>query len=55
MDDFNRHPLIIDFQDNFSVYKSQASQRKNFYKQHFETAGYEDLYVNLDESQDMRD
>lgn len=44
-----RHPVIIDFQDNFSVYKSQATQRKTFYKQHFETAAYEDLYINLDE------
>ena len=49
----DRHPLIIDFQDNFSVYKSQAAQRKNFYKQHFETACYEDLYVNLDEFKDI--
>lgn len=49
----DRHPLIIDFQDNFSVYKSQGSQRKNFYKQHFETASYEDLYVNLDEFKDI--
>jgi superfamily II DNA or RNA helicase len=44
-----RHPLIIDFQDNFSVYKSQSAQRKTFYKQHFETASYEDFHINLDE------
>jgi superfamily II DNA or RNA helicase len=44
-----RNPLIIDFQDNFSVYKSQASQRKNFYKQHFQNASFEDHSINLDD------
>jgi superfamily II DNA or RNA helicase len=28
-------PLIIDFQDNFSVYKAQSRGRMAFYKQHF--------------------
>jgi len=43
-----RHPLIIDFQDNFSVYKNQASQRKNFYKQHFTNYNVEECSINLD-------
>ena len=45
----DRNPLIIDFQDNFSVYKNQASQRKNFYKQHFNNVIFEDSFIKLDE------
>lgn len=48
-DHTERNPLIIDFQDNFSVYKSQALQRKNFYKQHFQNASFEDHSINLDD------
>lgn len=31
----DRHPLIVDLQDQFSVYKNQAQQRTVFYRQHF--------------------
>ena len=41
-------PLIIDFQDNFSVYRSQAAGRNKFYKEHFSTATFEKCIVNLD-------
>lgn len=30
-----RHPLIVDLQDDFSIYKSQAAQRRAFYNKHF--------------------
>jgi type I site-specific restriction endonuclease len=42
-------PLIIDFQDNFSVYRSQAAGRNKFYKEHFTNATFEKCIVNLDE------
>jgi hypothetical protein len=48
-DHIDRNPLIIDFQDNFSVYKSQASQRKNFYKQHFTNCSFDDCSINLED------
>ena len=40
-------PLIVDLQDNFSVYKSQANGRNTFYKTHFKAAVLESQYVNL--------
>ena len=40
-------PLIIDLQDNFSVYKTQANGRNTFYKTHFKSAVLESQYVNL--------
>lgn len=42
-------PLIIDLQDNFSVYKNQSSGRRKFYKEHFEKSTIQDLFINLDE------
>lgn len=45
------HPLIIDLQDNFSVYKNQSAQRKVFYKQHFKELIVEDEMINLDDFQ----
>lgn len=42
------HPMIIDLQDNFSVYKNQSAQRKVFYKQHFKELILEDEMINLD-------
>jgi superfamily II DNA or RNA helicase len=40
-------PLIVDLQDNFSVYKTQANGRNTFYKTHFKSAVLESQYVNL--------
>jgi hypothetical protein len=40
-------PLIIDLQDNFSVYKSQSNGRNNFYKTHFKASIIESQYINL--------
>jgi len=48
-DHIDRNPLIIDFNDNFSVYKTQSTQRKTFYKKHFSHAILEDHSINLDE------
>lgn len=48
-DHLDKHPLIIDLQDNFSVYKSQSAQRNTFYKQHFNNAVIETQTVNLDD------
>ena len=44
-----KNPMIIDFHDNFSVYKTQSAQRKTFYKIHFKTSITENNKVNLDD------
>jgi len=41
------HPLIVDFQDDFSVYKSQSAQRLAFYKEHFKTLSIEHYSIDL--------
>lgn len=43
------HPMIIDFQDNFSIYKTQASSRTVFYKSHFKNVKFENQSINLDD------
>uniref|UniRef100_A0A6C0H7N3 Helicase ATP-binding domain-containing protein n=1 Tax=viral metagenome TaxID=1070528 RepID=A0A6C0H7N3_9ZZZZ len=48
-----RHPLIVDFQDNFSVYTSQSKQRLAFYKTHFSNIGFQDCQVDLDKHELM--
>lgn len=48
-DHINLHPLIIDLQDNFSVYKTQSASRNVFYRQHFKNATFEYQYINLDD------
>lgn len=45
----DKNPLIIDLQDNFSVYKTQNSGRNVFYKQHFVNAVFENHSINLDD------
>jgi superfamily II DNA or RNA helicase len=42
------NPLIIDIQDNFSVYKAQNAGRIVFYKQHFKNAKYYNESIHLD-------
>lgn len=49
-----KNPLIIDFQDNFSVYKSQSFGRRKFYKDHFKNAIFENNYINLDDHLDIK-
>lgn len=44
-----KHPLIIDIQDNFSVYKSQSNGRNVFYKEHFKNGIFETGNIDLDE------
>ena len=48
-DHIDRNPLIIDFNDNFSVYKTQSNSRKTFYKQHFTNSILDEQSINLDE------
>ena len=48
----HRNPLIIDFNDNFSVYKNQSTQRKTFYKEHFPHAIIQNYSINLDDITD---
>jgi superfamily II DNA or RNA helicase len=42
-------PMIIDFQDNFSVYKTQSAGRRKFYKEHFQNVKFENQSINLDD------
>lgn len=41
------HPMIIDLQDNFSIFRNQNKQRNLFYKQHFPNGIFEDAHVHL--------
>jgi len=41
-------PVIIDFQDNFSIFKNQNKQRNLFYKKHFLNGIFVDQSINLD-------
>lgn len=43
-----KHPLIIDIQDNFSIYKNHARQRNAFYKQHFKLVSFTEQSINFD-------
>ena len=44
----DKNPLIIDFQDNFSIYKNQARQRNTFYKTHFTKVTIQPSAFDLD-------
>ena len=48
-DHTEKHPMIIDLHDNFSVYKIQSAQRRTFYKGHFTTSILENKKINLDD------
>jgi len=41
-------PVIVDFSDHFSVYKSQANSRKIFYNSHFQKLDLLDTDYNID-------
>jgi superfamily II DNA or RNA helicase len=47
-DHTEKHPVIVDFQDMFSVYQVHSRQRNAFYKQHFNNVLYKDFSVDLD-------
>lgn len=47
-DHIEKNPLIIDLQDNFSVYKNQSHQRRMFYKQYFKNSIVNSYNINLD-------
>jgi len=49
-----RNPVIIDLQDQFSVYKNQAAQRRVFYKEHFKNGIFEEHSINLDEHNEIK-
>lgn len=53
-DHTERNPMIIDFQDNFSVFRAQGNSRKVFYKQHFKNVIFENNSINLDERDDIK-
>ena len=53
-DHTERNPMIIDFQDNFSVFRAQGNSRKVFYKQHFKNVIFENNSINLDEHDDIK-
>jgi hypothetical protein len=53
-DHIERNPMIIDFQDNFSVFRAQGNSRKVFYKQHFKNVIFENNSINLDEHDDIK-
>lgn len=48
-DHTEKHPMIIDLHDNFSVYKIQSTQRRAFYKSHFTTTILENNKIDLDD------
>jgi superfamily II DNA or RNA helicase len=48
------NPMIIDFQDNFSVFRAQGNSRKVFYKQHFQNVIFQNQSINLDEHNDIK-
>lgn len=45
----DKNPLIIDFNDDFSIYNSQFSQRKVFYKKHFQNVTFRNYKISLDD------
>lgn len=51
--DHTVHPIIVDINDNFSVYKSQFNTRKVFYKSNLPTAIYENYSINLDNGEPL--
>lgn len=48
-----RHPVIVDLSDNFSVFRSQNHQRYMFYKSHFKHVIFKNYTINLDDTQDF--
>ena len=53
-DHIDRHPIIIDFQDNFSVYKTQSNSRTIFYKNHFKNGIFEESSIKLQDITDNK-
>lgn len=47
----DRSPMIVDINDNFSVYKNQSRQRLTFYKEHFTTVMFKDQVIDMDKLQ----
>lgn len=44
----DKSPMIIDLQDNFSVYKNQSRQRMAFYKEHFSNVVFKEQTIDFD-------
>lgn len=53
-DHIHINPVIVDFYDNFSIYKNQGNSRKVFYKEHFKNGIFEDLSINLDNNENVK-
>lgn len=50
-----RHPVIIDLQDDFSIYSNQSRQRLTFYKQHFKNnLQIQKQIINLDKDEKFK-
>jgi superfamily II DNA or RNA helicase len=45
----DKNPLIIDFNDDFSIYNSQFYQRKVFYKNHFQSVSFKNYNISIDD------
>jgi superfamily II DNA or RNA helicase len=52
-DHIERNPIIVDLQDQFSVYKTQAKSRVIFYKQHFSNGIFQEESINLDDHENV--
>ncbi len=52
-DHIERNPIIVDLQDNFSVYKTQGKSRVIFYKQHFTNGIFQEEFINLDDHENV--
>lgn len=52
-DHIERNPIIVDLQDNFSVYKTQGKSRVIFYKQHFINGIFQEESINLDDHENV--
>uniref|UniRef100_A0A6C0DZL3 Helicase ATP-binding domain-containing protein n=1 Tax=viral metagenome TaxID=1070528 RepID=A0A6C0DZL3_9ZZZZ len=53
-DHIDIQPMIIDIQDNFSVYRNQSKQRMTFYKEHFTRLMYRSEHINLDTGENCK-
>jgi hypothetical protein len=50
----HQHPLIVDIQDNFSVYRNQSNGRIAFYKTHFKNVVFHKEHINLDTGENIK-
>lgn len=46
-----RHPMIVDLFDNYSIYRNQAKQRNVFYSNYFKNAIYKKITAYIDQQE----